>query len=268
MDRTKEFFRYLADTNVPISSKSSRRPQSGNYNNDTSKFVIQSKEINLRLQNSMVLVQKLNDLVKGDNVLGENDANIQQLIIQLQGELSFVESQINELEKSPNSKQHTASMAQTLRKSLIEVTKDFKVAIQARGENVQKVNQRRKRIGYITPTPNVYSTSYNEQEVEIPMNNMDVAMEEQLNERYDMVRSVETSVTKISEMFAKLSEIIASHDYEIERIDQNTKAALESFKEGEKNIEEFYNKVKNNKWLILKIFAVLLVFALIFILIM
>jgi len=44
--------------------------------------------------------------------------------------------------------------------------------------------------------------------------------------------------------------------------------ALDNVMEGQKQMEAYYQKVKNNKWFILKIFAVLFVFALIFILIM
>ena len=268
MNRSQEFFRYFSESNIPLPNKIKPKTKIPQYNNEASKFIQQSKEINMRLQNAISVVHQLNSLVNGNNVLGENDPKIQQMIIQLQGELSFVDVQINELEKMPSTQNHTASMAQTLRKSLADVTKEFKQTIQVRGENISKINQRRKKIGNINQSFNNFSTSYSPDEVEIILPQNDLIMTEHLEDRYNMVRDVEISVTKISEMFSKLSQIIASHDYEIERIDQNTRLALDNFTSGQKQLEQYFDKVKNNKWLILKIFAILIVFALVFILIM
>ena len=90
---------------------------------------------------------------------------------------------------------------------------------------------------------------------------------EQLNERLDTVQNLERQTTNIYKMFTDLFEMIAAKDYDIVRIDENLQDALDNLNEGQRQMEKYYEKVKNNKWFILKIFAVLFVFAMIFILI-
>ena len=89
----------------------------------------------------------------------------------------------------------------------------------------------------------------------------------QEQERYDMVRNVEQSISEITDMLVRLSEIIASHDYSIDRIDDMANDTMNSLERGHTELEKYWNRVRSNKCLMLKIFLILIVFALIFILI-
>ena len=269
MDRTREFFEYLRDTNVPLTPQLNKRRPISHQQKNATEFYSATKEINLRLQTAVTYVAQLDELVNGDNVLNENDPKIQQLINQLQVELKYINNSINTLEQQTKSNEAVHSITESLRRSLASVTKDFQTAVQSSAEKMKKVQERRQHAGYVPPRTTSYDTIYNQEddEVEIRSNQLAQVELEQLNQRLDTVHGLEQQTSNIYKMFTDLFEMIAAKDYDIVRIDENLQDALDNLTEGQKQMEKYYEKVKNNKWFILKIFAVLFVFAMIFILI-
>ena len=269
MDRTREFFEYLNSANVPISPQTNRRRPISQPKKNAAEFYSATKEINLRLQSAVTYVSQLDELVNGDNVLNEDDPKIQQLINQLQVELKYINNSINVIEQQTKGNEAVHSITESLRRSLAAVTKDFQTTVQSSAEKMKKIQERRRRVGYISPAKTTYDTIYNQDddEVEVPRDQMAQVEMEQLNERLDTVQNLERQTTNIYKMFTDLFEMIAAKDYDIVRIDENLQDALDNLNEGQRQMEKYYEKVKNNKWFILKIFAVLFVFAMIFILI-
>ena len=269
MDRTREFFVYLRNSDVPISPQSNRRRPISHMQKNATEFYSSTKELNMRLHTAVTYVAQLDELVNGDNVMNENDPKIQQLINQLQVELKYIGSSIDALEQQTKSNEAVHSITESLRRSLLSVTKDFQSAVQSSAEKMKKVQERRRRVGYVSPSTTSYDTLYNQNadEVEVPANQMSQVEIEQLNDRLDAVHGLEQQTSNIYKMFTDLFEMIAAKDYDIVRIDENLQDALDNLTEGQKQMEKYYEKVKNNKWFILKIFAVLFVFAMVFILI-
>ena len=134
--------------------------------------------------------------------------------------------------------QHAEKVTQNLRRNLASVNEDFKNVIQERGEMIEKLVERRKRnIGASSYGSYANSSSFssvygrNDDEVEIPMASNQMLIEQQ-QERYDMVRNVEQSIFEIMDMLVRLSEIIASHDYSIDRIDDMANNIMNSLERG------------------------------------
>ncbi|OHT06634.1 SNARE domain containing protein [Tritrichomonas foetus] len=260
MNRTSEFFKYLKQER-----QSSEQPKISQTRKQTP-FSDGAQDVNRRLIHASETISTLRSLVKGGNILGQDDIQIQELIVNLNKELGIIDQRIKDVEKMKSQPQHAANVAQALRRNLAMVTEDFKSVIQERSEIIQKLTERRKNIGTASSSPAAFATLYgNGDEVEIPMQGQ--ALIEQQRERYDMVRNVEQSITEILDMLVKLSEIIASHDYEIDRIDQFATETMDGIEKGHSELIKYFDKVKSNKCLMLKIFAILIFFAIIFILI-
>ncbi|KAK8882120.1 Syntaxin-5 [Tritrichomonas musculus] len=268
MNRTSEFFKYLNQ------ERSTNAIQRHNQPRRQTPFSDLSQDINRRLLHCSETIDTLSSLVRGGNILGQDDVQIQELIVTLNKDLAIIDQKIKEIEKMKSQPQHAEKVAQSLRRNLASVTEDFKSVIQERAEMKEKLAERRKRnIGtssYSSSYGNSpsFSTVYggNDDEVEIPMGTTQMLVEQQ-QERYDMVRNVEQSISEISDMLVRLSQIIASHDYSIDRIDDMANETMNSLEKGQAEIEKYWKRVKSNKCLMLKIFLVLIVFALIFILI-
>lgn len=110
-----------------------------------------------------------------------------------------------------------------------------------------------------------FQTIYGEDEVGILVNQQIPQINHQ--ERLDQVAYIERSVNEIMDMFSKLANLISIQDYEIERIDQNAQETLSNIEQAKEQLGQYYNKIKGNRGLILKIFMILIIFVLVFILI-
>lgn len=269
MNRTSEFFKYLnQERNTPNYQLHPLQPQ-----RQRNPFSDKIHDINHRLHFTAESIEELRVLVRGDNILGQNDTKIQNLIISLNRDIGTIDQMIQQIEQMKSQPQNSASVAQNLRRNLAALTQDFKTIIQERGELIEKqMERRRTTIGATSISPISNSTNFSDlvyagddDEVEIPMQNQ--MLFEQQQERYGMVRNVEQSISEITDMLIRLSEIIASHDYEIDRIDAAANETISSLEKGQTELLKYYEKVKSNKCLMLKIFAILIVFSLIFIII-
>lgn len=268
MDRTQQFRDFLnkATVSIPVSPNKNRKLNMPTR--QMTDFFNHSKEINMRLQSTMAFIGELDELVNNENILNENNPRIQTLINQLQEQLKFIQNEIDKLENMPSTNGQAKSLAQSLKRNLLGITKTFQNLVKVSSDKMKTTYEQRKKIGYVHSQPSQFQTVYNNNdEIEFPIDQYSQVEMENLNERASLVQGVEQQTTAILKMFTDLSQIIADSNYSIVRIDDNTLEALNNMKAGQSQMEKYAEKVKNNKWFILKIFAVLFVFALIFILI-
>ncbi|EAX88247.1 SNARE domain containing protein [Trichomonas vaginalis G3] len=260
MNRTSEFFTYL----------SQERPKNAQNNRSLrskSKFFEFADSISTQITETSLICQRLDNLISGDNVLGENDREIVELMNKLQNDIQQINKKIDSMQSMQKEAPQAPIVAQQLRKSLYDINTQFQSIVDKRAQIMKENMSRRSRYGGYTHSQQVYNTSYNDDdEIEIPINQMQFE-QQNLNERYGLVKDVESSITSIVEMMTRLSTMIADQDTSIIRIDENTMEALTNMKAGESELMKYKDKVMKNKWFILKIFIVLFIFALIFILI-
>ena len=191
--------------------------------------------------------------IRKGNIFGEDEERINEIIISLNHDLGQVDTKISSLYNIKSKPQNYKDAIQTLQKNLSDITKDFQTLIKRRSEILTKVQERRQTITAPSQQSNYFATAYND-EAEYPMySNTQV---QETRERYDFVRNVEQSISEIASMFQKLSEIVASQEYDIQRIDENANEASNNLMSGAKQIERFYEKTKQNRWLIMKIAAI------------
>ena len=260
MNRTSEFFTFLRREELRGPPRSRNQQTTNNY----SQFTETSKDIRQRLMHARDSVHELFVKIRKGNIFGEDEERINEIIISLNHDLGQVDTKISSLYNIKSKPQNYKDAIQTLQKNLSDITKDFQTLIKRRSEILTKVQERRQTITAPSQQSNYFATAYND-EAEYPMySNTQV---QETRERYDFVRNVEQSISEIASMFQKLSEIVASQEYDIQRIDENANEASNNLMSGAKQIERFYEKTKQNRWLIMKIAAILIVFALIFILI-
>lgn len=260
MNRTSEFFTYLS--NAGPQNVSAPRNQKLK-----SKFFELADEISSQIAQTSSICNRLNTLVSGDNILGEDDKEISELMIMLKVDIENIEQQINTAERMQREAPQAGLVAQQLRKSLLEINTQFRSVVEKRAHITSQTAAKRSKYGGYTYARQSFNTVYNnDDEIEIPINQLQQE-ENNLIERLGLVRDVESSITSIAQMMARLSTVIADQDTTIMRIDESTLEALNNMKAGESELTKYRDKVMKNKWFILKIFVVLFIFALIFILI-
>ena len=82
--------------------------------------------------------------------------------------------------------------------------------------------------------------------------------------RADAVESIESTIKELGSMYSRLAQIVAMQDEMVVRIDTNMDTTLANVDAANSALTEYFNNISNNRWLILKIFAVLIAFLVFF----
>lgn len=84
-----------------------------------------------------------------------------------------------------------------------------------------------------------------------------------LRSRTDDILAIESEISKLGEMFNHLAVMIKHHGELTQRIDQNINLAADNLEKGNEELWKVWENTRGNTGLILKIFAVLVVFIII-----
>ena len=111
-------------------------------------------------------------------------------------------------------------------------------------------------------TTDLSNENYNEDDVLLEVKQNEQIMEHKESQYYQNrlkdVLIIEKTMSEISGMMNRLSQTINEHAYIIDNIRQNTDIALEHVEKGEKEVKQILESVKNNRWLLIRIFMILI----------
>jgi syntaxin 5 len=83
--------------------------------------------------------------------------------------------------------------------------------------------------------------------------------------RAEALQNVESTIAELSSIFTQLAAMVAQQGEVAVRIDENVEDALVNVDNAQTHLLKYLNRLSSNRWLIIKIFAVLVIFMLIFI---
>ena len=72
------------------------------------------------------------------------------------------------------------------------------------------------------------------------------------------VQAIEKTMSEISAMMNRLSQMTYEQSFLIENISRNTDIALDHVEKGEKEVKKILENVKNNRWLLIRIFMIII----------
>lgn len=88
----------------------------------------------------------------------------------------------------------------------------------------------------------------------------------EVKERVKKARNINHMLGDVMSAFQRMTTMVTLQEAQIERIDQDTRTAETNIKKGRKEVEQIYDDVANKRALIIKVFATILVFSIIYIL--
>jgi syntaxin 5 len=91
-----------------------------------------------------------------------------------------------------------------------------------------------------------------------------VQADDYLASRAQAVENIESTIVELGEMYKRLVHIVGMQEEITLRIDANMDEALENMDKGHHQLLTYYDSISGNRWLILKVFAVLLAFLVFF----
>lgn len=102
--------------------------------------------------------------------------------------------------------------------------------------------------------------------VSISMPQMAVAQTQQYyGLRANAMREIESSLHQLQGFFTQLAHLVADQGEMLERIDQNVDTAVSNVSDAHERLVGALKSASNNRWLIVKIFAIIIVTIVIFV---
>ncbi|KAG6547387.1 hypothetical protein Mapa_010835 [Marchantia paleacea] len=91
------------------------------------------------------------------------------------------------------------------------------------------------------------------------------AQDSYMQSREEALRNVESTITELSTIFAHLATMVAQQGAVAIRIDENLEETTANVEGAQGALLKYLNQISSNRWLIIKIFMVLVIFLLIFV---
>jgi len=81
-----------------------------------------------------------------------------------------------------------------------------------------------------------------------------------LESRAQAVESIETTIVQLGQMYQQLVEMVGQQEEVVLRIDSNIEDSLINVEAGHNQLLKYFDSISGSRWLIFKIFAVLIFF--------
>ncbi len=200
--------------------------------------------------------------------------NIKRSLIDIEQEMkNFKAKELNNPSYSVCESKIISNSFDMLNSRTSDLTMKFQKFLQKQAELIKKVEERKSNLSLSAATN---KNSFNEfvnastEEDDVLLNvqtqttkrNQSTYYQDRLNE----VQSIEKTMGEISGMMNRLSQMTYEHSLLIEGISKNTDLAYDNVEAGEGEIKKMLNDVKSNRGLLIKIFLIIIVTAVVYIL--
>lgn len=83
--------------------------------------------------------------------------------------------------------------------------------------------------------------------------------------RAEALHNVETTIVELGSIFTQLAEMVAAQGEMTQRIDENVDETLGNVDNAKQQLMKYLNSISSNRWLMMKVFMILMVFLVLFI---
>jgi len=88
-----------------------------------------------------------------------------------------------------------------------------------------------------------------------------------IQSRSTAIESIESTIAELGQIFTQLANMVAEQRETVQRIDADTMDIASNVSGAQRELLKYYASISSNRWLMLKVFGVLIVFFLVFILV-
>uniref|UniRef100_A0A673MSV5 Syntaxin-5 n=2 Tax=Sinocyclocheilus rhinocerous TaxID=307959 RepID=A0A673MSV5_9TELE len=294
-DRTLEF-------QSACKSLQGRQLQNGTHNKPAinalkqrSDFTLMAKRIGKDLSNTFAKLEKLTILAKRKSLFDDKAVEIEELTYIIKQDINSLNKQIAQLQDLVRSRSgqngrhiqtHSNTIVVSLQSKLASMSNDFKSVLEVRTENLKQQRSRREHFSQapVTASPllaNNFNSSVLMQdesrslggEVAIDMDSRANPLQLQLideqdsyiQSRSDTMQNIESTIVELGSIFQQLAHMVKEQEETIQRIDANVEDTQLNVEMAHTEILKYFQSVSSNRWLMIKIFLVLIIFFIIFV---
>ncbi|XP_058445826.1 syntaxin-5 [Malaya genurostris] len=304
-DRSSEFanaIRSLQGRNIQR-AVNVRDPRNAKQLQSYSEFMMIAKHIGKNIASTYTKLEKLTLLAKRKTLFDDRPAEIQELTYIIKGDLNSLNQQIARLQdvsksqrKSTTGKHllsHSSNMVVALQAKLANMSSDFKQVLEVRTENLKQQKNRRDQFSQgpisssLPPSAMRGSTQgslllqEHQDQISIDMNTsggserVPLLQQQQMvlydesdsyvQERAETMQNIESTIVELGGIFQQLAHMVKEQEEMVERIDTNLQDVELNVEAAHSEILKYFQSVTKNRWLMIKIFGILIMFFIFFV---
>ncbi|CCX09656.1 putative ER-golgi SNARE complex subunit [Pyronema domesticum] len=213
---------------------------------------------------------------------------------------TFVRSGQQGVSSSSAAQEHSKNVVVMLQGKLADVSVGFKDVLETRTKNIQASRARTEQfvsgVRPVTPVPNAlasHSPLYHTPSgtpgpqggngggdlllsIDPPQQSAQqlMLMEEgaggqgsYIQARGQAIEAIETTINELGGIFGQLAQMVSEQKEMIQRIDHETEDVVANIEGGQRELLKYFASVSNNRWLMAKMFGVLMIFFLLWVLV-
>ncbi|KAK6353286.1 cis-Golgi t-SNARE syntaxin [Orbilia brochopaga] len=268
-------------------------------------FARQAAEIGKKITATTGKLERLALLAKRRTLFDDRPVEIAELTYIIKQDLSAINQSISSLQAlnksnppaQPQVGEHSKNVVVMLQGKLADVSVGFKEVLEVRTKNIQKGRERTENFVstvkgglndqaaqtlskshsplYATPsrTPLPQSDllslepSVEQQQQQALLLEEQPADQSYLNSRSDAIAAIESTIHELGGIFAQLAEMVSQQTEMIQRIDANTEDVVSNVSGAQRELLKYWGRVSSNRWLVVKMFGILMIFFLLWVLV-
>ncbi|XP_068182276.1 syntaxin-5a isoform X2 [Antennarius striatus] len=259
-----------------------------------SDFTVMAKRIGKDLNNTFAKLEKLTILAKRKSLFDDKAVEIEELTYIIKQDINSLNKQIAQLQDlvrsagAPGGKHiqtHSNTIVVSLQSKLASMSNDFKSVLEVRTENLKQQRSRREQFSQppVSSSPmmaNNFKSSVLMQDESRSLGDVSIDMDSQTNpmqlqlideqdsyiqSRADTMQNIESTIVELGSIFQQLAHMVKEQEETIQRIDANVEDTQVNVDAAHTEILKYFQSVSSNRWLMIKIFLVLIVFFIIFV---
>lgn len=291
-DRTQEFLSACKSLQSRQNGLQLNKPAL-NAIRQRSEFTVMAKRIGKDLSNTFAKLEKLTILAKRKSLFDDKAVEIEELTYIIKQDINSLNKQIARLQEFVKAKgsqsgrhiqTHSNTVVVSLQSKLASMSNDFKSVLEVRTENLKQQKSRREQFSRTPvsamphPASNLGGCTVLQDEhrrsgdVAIDMDNRTSQQLQLINEqdtyiqsRADTMQNIESTIVELGSIFQQLAHMVKEQEETIQRIDTNVEDAQLNVEAAHTEILKYFQSVTSNRWLMVKIFLILIVFFIIFV---
>uniref|UniRef100_A0A8D0L5L8 Syntaxin-5 n=1 Tax=Sphenodon punctatus TaxID=8508 RepID=A0A8D0L5L8_SPHPU len=276
-DRTQEF----------LSACKSLQSRQVDANPSLLLLVSPPRRIGKDLSNTFAKLEKLTILAKRKSLFDDKAVEIEELTYIVKQDINSLNKQIAQLQEFVRAQgsqsgrhvqTHSNTIVVSLQSKLASMSNDFKSVLEVRTENLKQQRSRREQFSRLPLAANMGVSAMLQDDprrsgdVAIDMDNRSSQQLQLINEqdsyiqsRADTMQNIESTIVELGSIFQQLAHMVKEQEETIQRIDANVEDAELNVEAAHSEILKYFQSVTSKRWLMVKIFLILIVFFIIFV---
>lgn len=269
---------------------------------ETSQFMDIAKSIGKDITSTYTKLEKLTLLAKRKTIFDDKPVEIQELTYIIKQDIAHLNKQIGQLQSIAKGQRkdqgkhqagHSTSVVVQLQAKLASMSNNFKQVLEVRTENLKSQRSRAEQFslgGVTSSLPQSATQGYHAGSVLAMEDDMTATgggdavidmgghtnMLETVTQdthsyytsRADAMHTIESTIVELGGIFSQLATMVKEQEEMVTRIDNNVDDTALNVEMGHNEILKYFQSVTSNRWLMVKIFGVLLFFFLLFVIFM